>query len=382
MIPLALRAFAAALLLFVTTAAVLASTVPVPSPPAGTARAYLLVDHNSGQVLASLNEHERLDPASITKLMTAYAAFRALRDGRINLDDEVTVSERAWRTGGSRTFIEVGSRVTVSDLLQGMIVQSGNDASVALAEHIAGAEDTFAQLMNQHAAELGMNNTSYRNSTGLPAADHFTSAADIATLASAIIREFPEYYSWYSQLEFTYNGITQRNRNTLLTRNTGVDGLKTGYTESAGYCLVTSAERDGMRLIAVILGTGSPNARARESEALLNYGFRFFETRRLFDAGSQATEARIWKGERETTPLGTREAVYVTVPRGAAGQLDVQFELPAQLLAPVHPDSPLGQLRVTLGGETLREAALFPLEPVATGSFWQRTRDSVLLWFQ
>jgi D-alanyl-D-alanine carboxypeptidase (penicillin-binding protein 5/6) len=355
--------------------------VAIPAPPASAAKAYILLDPNSGQVLARQQEQERLDPASITKLMTAYAVFRALRDGRISLEDQVTVSEKAWRTGGSRTFIEVGTRVSVSDLLQGMIVQSGNDASVALAEHVAGAEDTFAQLMNQHAAELGMVNSSFQNSTGLPASNHFMSAADIATLATAIIREFPEHYRWYSQQEFTYNGITQRNRNTLLWREGGVDGMKTGYTENAGYCLVTSAERDGMRLIGVILGTASPATRARESEALLNYGFRFFETRLLVPAGRAVTEARVWKGERENTGLGTRQSVYVTVPRGAGDRLAMQFDLPAQLLAPLAADSALGQLRVSLDEQMLLEAPLYPLDAVAEGSLWQRTRDSVLLWF-
>jgi len=354
--------------------------VPIPAAPASSASGYILLDHNSGQVLASRNENERLDPASITKLMTAYATFRSLRDGRIRLDDQVTVSERAWRTGGSRTFIEVGTRVAVSDLLQGMIVQSGNDASVALAEHVAGAEDTFAQLMNQYAAELGMTQTSYQNSTGLTADNHYTSARDIATLAAAIIEEFPEYYNWYSQLEFTYNDITQRNRNTLLWRDIGVDGLKTGYTSSAGYCLVTSAERDGMRLISVILGTDSPAARARESEALLNYGFRFFETRLVYAAGRPVTEARIWKGARENTGLVTREAVYVTVPRGSADKVEIALDLPRQLVAPVAADSPLGQLRVQLDGQLLVEAPLYPQEAIAEGSLWQRSRDSVLLW--
>lgn len=355
--------------------------VAIPAPPASSARAYILLDATTGQVLARQQEHEQLDPASITKLMTAYTAFRALRDGRINLDDQVTVSEKAWRTGGSRTFIEVGTQVSVNDLLQGMIVQSGNDASVALAEHVAGAEDTFAQLMNQHAAELGMVNSSFQNSTGLPASNHFMSAADIATLATAIVRDFPEYYRWYSQQEFTYNNITQRNRNTLLWREGGVDGMKTGYTENAGYCLVTSAQRDGMRLIGVILGTASPATRARESEALLNYGFRFFETRLLVPAGRAVTEARVWKGERENTGLGTRQDIHVTVPRGAGDRLGLQFDLPVQLVAPLAADSVLGQLRVNLDDETLLEAPLFPLEPVAEGSLWQRTRDSVLLWF-
>jgi D-alanyl-D-alanine carboxypeptidase (penicillin-binding protein 5/6) len=369
-------------LLLLSAALPAALPAQIPSAPELGARGYVLIDHNSGRVLAAKNEREQLDPASITKLMTAYAVFRALGDGRIALDDEVPVSERAWRTPGSRMFIEVNTRVSVDELLQGMIVQSGNDASVALAEYLAGTEATFAELMNQYAREVGMLNTQYRNSTGLPAADHKTTAADIARLASVIIGEFPEYYRWYSQREFTYNGITQRNRNALLWRDPSVDGMKTGMTDAAGYCLVSSAERDGMRLIAVVLGTKSPTARANDSQALMNYGFRFFETRLLYPAGDAVTEARVWKGERESTGLGTQRDVYVTIPRGSYDRLEAELDLPQQLVAPVAPTDELGVLRVSLADQTLAEAGLFALNGVAEGSIWQQARDSVLLWFE
>lgn len=356
--------------------------VPVPAAPDLGARGYLLLDHFSGQTLAARNEHERLDPASITKLMTAYATFRALQSGQITLADEVLVSEKAWRTAGSRMFIEVNTRVTIEDLLQGMIVQSGNDASVALAEHLAGTEPVFAQLMNQYAAELGMVDTQYQNSTGLPAEGHFTSAADIARLATAIIREFPEYYGWYSQKEFTYNQITQRNRNALLWRDPSVDGMKTGMTDAAGYCLVSSAERDGMRLIAVVLGTKSSTARARDSHALLNYGFRFFETRLLYPAGDSVAEARVWKGDHEMTDLGLQNDLYVTIPRGRYDQLEAKLELPDKLIAPVDRSTRLGKVRVHLDEQTVAEANLFALNPIDEGTLWQVAKDSVLLWFE
>jgi len=354
---------------------------PIPSPPQVGAKAFLLLDHNSGTVLASENEDERLHPASITKLMTAYATFRALRSGQIALDDQVLVSEKAWRMTGSRMFIEVDKRVSVEDLLQGMIVQSGNDASVALAEHLAGTEEAFAQRMKQYAAELQMSNTSYRNSTGLPASDHFTSAADIARLSSAIIKEFPEYYRIYSQKEFTFNRISQANRNELLWRDTSVDGIKTGMTDSAGYCLVSSAHRGGMRLIAVVLGTDSSRQRTANSQSLLNYGFRFYETRLLYEAGGSVTETRVWKGEAENTDVGLKDDLYVTIPRGSYERLRAQIQLPPQIVAPVSPETRMGSVRIDLDEQTLVEANLFALNTVDEGTIWQVAKDSVLLWF-
>jgi D-alanyl-D-alanine carboxypeptidase (penicillin-binding protein 5/6) len=358
------------------------SQMPVPTAPQLGARGYILVDHHSGQILAAKNETESLEPASITKLMTAYAAFRALRDAQITLEDSVLISETAWRTPGSRMFIEVNTRVTVAELLQGMIVQSGNDASVALAEYLAGTEDTFAQVMNQYAQELGMLSTHYRNSTGLPAEGHMTTAADIARLANAIISEFPEYYRWYSQREFTYNGITQKNRNALLWRDPSVDGMKTGMTDAAGYCLVSSATRDDMRLVAVVLGTKSSTARANDSQSLLNYGFRFFETRLLYPAGDSVTEAKVWKGATDTASLGVKQDIYVTIPRGSYDQLQAQLNLPVQIVAPLDATTQLGTLRVNLAEETLTEANLFALNAIGQGSLWQRARDSVLLLFE
>lgn len=362
--------------------ALLAAQVITPAPPPLSARGYLLIDQHSGRVLASKAENERMEPASITKLMTAYVIFNALRAGQIELSDQVLVSEKAWRTPGSRMFIEVGKRVPVELLLQGMIVQSGNDASVALAEHVAGSEEIFAGLMNQLADQLGMIETHYVNSTGLPAEDHYTSAADIAKLAKAIITEYPEYYRWYSQREFTFNDIKQSNRNSLLWRDPSVDGLKTGFTDAAGYCLVSSAARNGMRLIAVVLGNRNEDARARESQTLLNYGFRFFETRLLYPAGGAVTEARVWKGSRELADLGVKDNFYVTVPKGSYDQLEAAVDVPARLMAPLDPSQQLGQIRVVLDEQTMASADLYTLTDVETGNLWQRSRDTVLLWFE
>ncbi|MGI9308012.1 MAG: D-alanyl-D-alanine carboxypeptidase family protein [Gammaproteobacteria bacterium] len=355
---------------------------PVPAAPSLGAKGYLLIDFNSGSVLANRAENERLEPASITKLMTAYAVFAAIRAGQIALDDEVLISEKAWRTTGSRMFIEVGKRVSVELLLQGMIIQSGNDASVALAEHVAGSEEVFAQVMNQTAAQLGMTSSNYQNSTGLPGPEHYTTAADIAKLATAIIREFPQFYSWYSQKEFTYNGITQENRNALLWRDPYVDGMKTGFTEAAGYCLVSSAERDGMRLVAIVLGTESTAARASESQSLLNYGFRFFESRLAYEAGNKVTDARVWMGTQEQVELGVSDDIYVTIPRGSAEQLETSFDLPVEITAPLETGTQTGRVRLSIGGNTLAEAALFPLAAVPEGSLWQQGIDSVLLMFE
>jgi len=371
--------FAALLLLLPQ---LLQAQIAAPSPPRLDAGAYLLMDFASGRILASNNADESLDPASITKLMTAYAVFRAIRSGQISIDDQVLISEKAWRTPGSRMFIEVNTRVPVSELLPGMIVQSGNDASVALAEHVAGTEETFAEIMNQLAAELGMTQTRYRNSTGLPSEGHLTSAADIATLASALIREFPDYYQWYSQKEFTYNGITQGNRNALLWRDDSVDGMKTGYTESAGYCLVSSAERNDMRLISVVLGTSSPSARANESQALLNYGFRFFESHKLWEAGDVISNARVWKGDSDSARLIVRDPVYVTVPRGSADSIQTEVELPENIVAPINTGDIIGTVRAKLGVDTLASAPVFSASDIETGSIFSTLWDELLLWFE
>jgi serine-type D-Ala-D-Ala carboxypeptidase (penicillin-binding protein 5/6) len=306
-----------------------AALPPVPAAPAVPARAFILLDFNSGEVLAEKDADVSMDPASITKLMTAYSVFSELRKGQMNLDDLVTISERAWRTGGSRTFVEVGTRVRVEDLIRGMIVQSGNDASVALAEHTAGTEAAFAELMNEYARRLGMVNTSFRNATGLPAQEHYSSARDIGILASAIIREFPEFYQLYSEREFTFNNITQRNRNHMLWRDPSVDGMKTGMTSAAGYCLVSSAQRDGMRLVSVLLGTNGAKARADATQSLLNWGFRFYESHRLYAARQPVTTARLWKGQIDALDVGLSEDLWVTVERGRYDLMQASMEIQA-----------------------------------------------------
>ena len=354
----------------------------MPQPPIIGAKSYLLIDSSTGAELASLKPDERLSPASLTKLMTAYAVFRALDEGQIALDDQVTVSEKAWRTQGSRMFIEVGTQVSVEELLLGMIVQSGNDASVALAEHTAGTEAVFAQLMNQHAAQLGMTASNFKNTTGLPDDDHYSSARDMAILARAIINEFPQYYSWYSVKSYKYNDIEQPNRNSLLFRDDSVDGMKTGRTDDAGFCLVASAKRNDMRIISVVLGTASAKARANGSQALLNYGFRFFETRLLYRAGEAVTQARVWKSQNEHTPLGLPDDLYVTIPRGSFDDVESVLNMPTTLVGPVAQGQPLAELQVSLDGDELLNTPLRALEENPDGSFWQRTRDGVKLWFE
>ncbi|MGI9292036.1 MAG: D-alanyl-D-alanine carboxypeptidase family protein [Gammaproteobacteria bacterium] len=356
--------------------------INAPRPPTLAAKGYLLIDFRSGRVLAEKNSEERLEPASITKLMTAYAVFRAIKSGQISMEDEVLVSEKAWRTPGSRMFIEVGSRVSVEELLPGMIVQSGNDASVALAEHVAGTEETFAEIMNQLARELGMTKTNYVNSTGLPDDNHFTSAKDISILATALIDEFPDYYQWYSQKQFTYNGITQGNRNSLLWRDESVDGMKTGFTESAGYCLVSSAERQNMRLISVVLGTESPAARASESQALLNYGFRFYESQMLWEEGEIVSSARVWKGEQDEIDLIVKEPVYVTIPRGTFEELETRVTLPKQIMAPVSDKTPVGQAIASVNGTDVATINIYSSISVAEGGIIDAAWDEVLLWFE
>jgi len=375
-----IRAWLLPAMLFGT--ACLAAEVPVPAPPQIGASSYLLMDFSSGKVIAESRPDERIEPASLTKLMTAYTAFHALRQGQISLEDEVLVSEKAWRTEGSRMFIEVNTRVRVDDLFAGMIVQSGNDASVALAEHVAGSEDAFVQLMNQHAALLGMTESSFNNTTGLPAEEHFMTARDIGRLANAIILEFPEYYSWYSQRDFTYNDIKQHNRNSLLWRDESVDGLKTGYTDAAGYCLVTSAERSGMRLISVVTGTSSTQAREDGSQALLNYGFRFYETHKLYSAGDEVTTARVWKGEPQEISLGVADDLFVTVPRGRYDALTATMNLGSELTAPLLQAAHLGEVRVTLGETEVATVPLMSLHAVGEASLWTRIKDEFNLWMQ
>ncbi len=370
------------LLLFLLAAPVGALDVPVPAPPPVPGTSYYLVDFHSGHEIAAKEPDVPVEPASITKLMTAYIAFSGLKNGNLTLDEEVTVSNKAYRAVGSRMFIEERKRVSIEDLLQGMIVQSGNDASIALAEHIAGSEETFAELMNQYSEQLGLENTRYSNVTGLPAEDHYSTPRDVALLVAAMIREFPEYYRWYSQREFTYNDITQHNRNTLLWRDSSVDGVKTGHTDSAGYCLAASAERSGMRLIAVVMGTPSKRARADAAQALLNYGFRFYETHSLYDANEPISSARVWKGDSAEVPLGVRDQIYVTIPRGHYDSLKAEMDLKSIIVAPVTTEDAVGNVRVSLGDTVLKSSGLFPLENVDSGNLFRRAIDEVRLWFE
>jgi len=354
----------------------------IPNAPNLDADSYILVDFNTGAILAEKNAAMKAEPASITKLMTIYVAFQELRNGTLRLEDKATVSKKAWRTEGSRMFIEVGKQVKIADLLLGIIVQSGNDASVTLAEHIAGTEETFAQLMNQHAQTLGMADTNFVNATGLPSKNHLTTARDIATLAAAIIRDFPEYYDWYSMNEFTYNGIRQFNRNKLLRRDRTVDGLKTGHTESAGYCLAASAKRDDMRLISVVLGTDSDNERANQTQALFNYGFRFFETHQLFTAKQIIETPRLWGGAKEQLSVGSGTPLKVTIPRGQAKALKLSSSYNGQLMAPVQAGDLVGQIQVTLQNKLVANQPLVALETIPKGTIFQQLKDKVLLMFE
>ena len=356
-----------------------AIVTPDPIPPDVAARSYILLDFASGNVLAEKESDERLPPASLTKLMTAYVVFNELEAGNISLDDEVLISEKAWQTGGSRSFVEVDKKVPVETLLRGMIIQSGNDAAVALAEHIAGSEATFAQMMNQYAELLGMKNTHYLNTTGLPNEEHYMSARDIALLAAAIVREFPEYYDLYAQKEFTYNDITQYNRNKLLWRDATVDGGKTGYTQKAGYCLFASAKRGDMRLISVVLGTRSPNARTQETQKLFNYGFRFFESHELYKAEEKAVDAGVWKGTDKQVELGLEQSLFVLVPRGRYKQLTTKTNIEQPIIAPIVIGEELGELEVYLGDKLIAKRQLIALQAVEKGGWWRRVVDTILM---
>ncbi|QSA97077.1 D-alanyl-D-alanine carboxypeptidase [Methylococcus sp. EFPC2] len=358
---------------------VAADQILIPAAPELGAKAYVLIDFNSGKVLAEKEADTRLEPASLTKIMTAYVVFRELSKGNLKLEDMVTVSEKAWRTEGSRMFAQVGAAISVENLLKGMIVQSGNDASVALAEHVAGDESVFAQLMNQNAERLGMKNTHFKNSMGLPDPDHYTTARDLSILTRAMIEEFPEYYKWHSIKEFLFNNIKQTNRNRLLWRDPTVDGVKTGHTDGAGYCLVTSALREGMRLISVVLGTKSDNERANANQALLNYGFRFFETRPLYKANEKLAEARVWKGENTTVDLGLPRDFHVTFPRGQYNNLKASMEVNNSITAPVKQGDKLGAIKVALNDQTVGQIDLSAMKDVAVGGWFRRGLDTLQL---
>ncbi|EKF75791.1 D-alanyl-D-alanine-carboxypeptidase [Alcanivorax hongdengensis A-11-3] len=359
-----------------------ADDIMVPRAPEIEAKSYVLMDAQSGQIIVEHNADQRLPPASLTKLMTAYITEEELQKGNISEKDMAPISVHAWKMGGSRMFVREGTRVPVGDLLKGIVVQSGNDASVAMAEYIAGSEDAFADLMNQHAQRLGMKNTHYMNATGWPTDNHYSSAHDLAILARAIIRNFPEHYKTYDIKEFTYNGITQQNRNLLLWRDPSVDGLKTGHTDAAGYCLVASAKKDGMRLISVVMGTDSENARARESQKLLTYGFRFYETYKAYSAGDVLDTAEVWMGQRDQLRLGLTDDLVLTIPRDSHNDLQAQISVQPQLKAPIVQGQSYGKLTVKMGDKTLVEKPLVALENVEEAGFFSKLWDHIMLFFK
>lgn len=353
----------------------------IPAPPQLAAKSWILMDADSGEVLAEHNADLRLPPASLTKLMTAYLVERELDRGSIALDDQVSISENAWRTGGSKMFVEVGDQVAVEDLLHGIVIVSGNDASVAMAEHLAGGEAPFADLMNQHAARLGMKNSNFENPTGLPGENHYSSARDMALLTQHIVNDYPEHYAIYSQRNFTYGGIEQPNRNRLLWRDPTVDGLKTGWTSEAGYCLVSSAKRDDMRLISVVMGTDSEEARAQETQKLLSYGFRFFETMNLYERGAVLATPRVWGGDINEVRVGVDEEVTMTLPRNRNDELRARLNLNADLQAPLGVGDEVGTLEIHMGENVVGERRLVALEDVEEGGFFKKLLDQVRRFF-
>ena len=378
-----MRAFVLYLLLF--SFAVLARAQGV-APPDISARAWLLVDQGSGQTLAERAAENRIEPASLTKLMTAYLTFEALNRGQIKQDQVVPVSEKAWKTSGSRMFIEPKKPVTVEELIHGMIIQSGNDACIALAEAIAGSEEAFAQRMNLEAQRLGMSGTHFVNATGLPDANHYTTARDLAKLVQAIVHDFPEYYPIYSKKEYRYNRITQPNRNRLLWLDSTVDGVKTGHTDSAGYCLIASAKRGPRRLVSVLLGADSENQRAQESQKLLNFGFLSYDGIRLYEKSQVLSQLKIFKGERDTVNAGFQDDLVLSVPKGAAESLKVELASVQPLLAPVQQGQKIASLKVsvTVGDQSvaLGEYPVVALETVPLGGIFSRAWDSIRLWMQ
>jgi len=353
----------------------------IPAPPTIAAKAYILIDADTGKVIAAKNESTQFAPASLTKMMTSYILEYELNKGNVSKSDLVLVSEKAWRTQGSRMFIREGTQVKLGDLMKGIIIQSGNDASVAVAEHIAGSESAFADLMNQHARLLGMNDTTFHNATGLPAEGHVSSAQDLAKLALAIITEFPEHYSVYSEKYFTYNDIRQPNRNKLLWRDKTVDGIKTGHTDEAGYCLVASAKRDGMRVISVVMGTNSEEARAQESQKLLSYAFRYYRTHKLYNAGEALSNAKVWGGIMDQVPVGLAQPLSATIPRGQADQLKAVLDLDRVIKAPVSKGQQFGNVKVTLNEELVAEVPLIALNDVSEGGLLKKIWDSIVLFF-
>ncbi|MBZ4201599.1 MAG: D-alanyl-D-alanine carboxypeptidase [Methylovulum sp.] len=368
--------------LFVNAVHAEEADISVPPAPAVEASAYLLQDFHTGKVLAANNQNVKLAPASLTKIMTVYVVLREIAKGQLHLDDVATISQKAWETSGSRMFLEVNAQVKVEELLKGVIIQSGNDASVALAEHVAGNELTFADMMNQHAKRLGMMNSHFNNSDGLPSPDHYTTAQDLAILTTALIKEFPDYYRWFSQKEFTYNNIVQHNRNKLLSRDESVDGVKTGFTDDAGYCLVASALRENMRLISVVMGAKSANARANENQNLLNYGFRFFESHRLYEAQKTLSDARVWKGNEQTLALGVFEDMYVTIPRRHYNDLKAEINVDKKIIAPIKIGQKLGSITVKIKNDIVVEKELVALTAIEQGNIARRLYDGAMMMLE
>jgi len=371
-----------ALFVLLFSASALAAPEIIPSAPNVGAKAYLLEAFHSGDVLAERNADKRIEPASLTKLMTSYVVAYELANGSIHMDDKVRISKKAWKMGGSRMFVEVNTEVPVRKLIKGMVVQSGNDATVALAEYVAGSEGAFVDLMNEHARELGMKHTHFANATGLPNPKHYTTARDLAKLTRALIRDFPQDYDWYDIKQFTYNHIKQYNRNRLLWLDDRVDGVKTGHTESAGYCLIASAKQDDMRLISVVAGTKSNHARVQASRTLLNYGFRFYNTYKLYGAGKPLTQMTIYKGAQEKLPLGLSQDLYVTIPRGRHDEIKAHMNVDATIVAPAHKGQSFGTVNVTLDKKPLAKRPLIALQDVPEGGLWRRLVDNVVLLFK
>jgi D-alanyl-D-alanine carboxypeptidase (penicillin-binding protein 5/6) len=372
--------FLLALLSFLAPALVYAQ--PFPTLPPIAARAYVLADYNSGQLLVSHNPQNRIEPASLTKLMTAYVVFAALRQKTLKRDQVVPVSTRASKSEGSRMFIEPNKPVSVEELIKGMIVQSGNDACVALAEALAGSEEVFGQMMSREAKRLGMANTNFVNSTGLPHPQHYTTAHDLSLLAAAIVRDFPEHYPYYSIKEYRYNNITQSNRNRLLWVDPTVDGMKTGFTDAAGYCLITSARRGQRRLVSVLLGASSEGARATESQKLLNYGFQFYDTAKLYDKNQAVSTVKVWKGSENSVKAGFPYDLWLSIPKGAGDKLKASVQTQQPLLAPIATGQKIGVLRVELEGRSYGEYPVVALEQVPLAGILGRGWDSLRLLFK
>lgn len=358
------------------------SEVSAIAKPVVAARAWILMDAITGQTIAAQNPEQAVEPASLTKIMTVYMAFEALKENRLTREQQVTVSEKAWKTPGSRMFIEPRKPVTVDEIIQGVVVQSGNDASVAIAETLAGTEEAFAQQMTQKARDLGMTDTTFKNASGLPDPEHITTVRDLAILAQRMIADHPDKYQVYSQREFTYNNIKQTNRNRLLWADPSVDGMKTGHTEAAGYCLISTAQRGERRVISVLVGAESESTRAEESLKLLNWAFQNFDTVKLVDAGQAAIEARVWEGTTETASLGTTEAIWLTIPRGKTGDAQLLAQRPDPLLAPLEAGQQVGTLTLTVDGKPLRVLPLNVLASVEQAGFFGRAIDQLKLWLQ